>query len=902
MILHFSPSFGEGVYPAPEDLTLAPGERYVGEAGLLMLFERDLGLSAEYPGDEERALLYKQALQTWLEGDGEAFYSASFSRDEIAVAEKLLSWRDELVMAGVMRLSDEVTLPPRLQAMRGVENIYRKNGFSSYGTADRWQTVMDLLPDGDLSVDKIILHEKCSLLHPFFGALFEKIADQVEVEERLFKVEPEGGSNLSRVQKALLNESGKLTLKSLDKDDSLIFLKVRDNYVAGDFMVDQIKSGYQPLILNDDNVVFDNCLASAGLNASGSVNFSSTPQILQLFKLISTGLFSPVIIRNLLSLFQAPYLPFSRYLANRLAGCLVDEPGINNEDWNKILTEYTDVEDPRKTEKRKTEVETFLSFHKGESNTVFNIRNRYRALKQWVDQYPHLDGQDVKDEEKDQFYYLGGLCANLLTELDSLPEEEEISEIRFSRMLEGIYQPGAFRYFQRQKGSPQVYRYPGVFTRQAPRVCWMNWQGGRQTGHPLSFLNKQEKQVLAEKGCWLYAYEDLDQFRYRNQLKGILAASRQLVLVIPEVVSGEASVPHALAGDIDAVIENPGDVTLDQAQPDVWYKYFSGNTTQRGRDYIALPAPKDYLEGVDALRVNYMREYESPSSLEELIQNPFDWVADYPANISSMGTMALPDLFRQKGLVTHAAVEEIIKTIKEHPEATFDKEKIHQILQAKIDEGALEFRLPENRFELHELEGQFEESVQMLLNIIRENKLKVEDAEIFKDSDIDSIGNVKGFLDLLLSDEHGNPVIFDLKWTFKSKKYASKIEEERDLQLILYREMMRQETGNSVKTGYFLLNDGKLYTRYNFKGKGVVQLNSHGKEEEMLQRIVNSVEYRRSELAKGTLEMGEESSLNALAYHNDTEDMNLIPLESDGSNNKRMNYYSNLGLFKGRIG
>ncbi|RCW36761.1 PD-(D/E)XK nuclease family protein [Marinilabilia salmonicolor] len=901
MIIHFSPAFAEGIYPLPEESNLKPDERFVGEAGLLMLLEREMGLSAEYSGNEERALLYKKALETYLESDGEAFYRNSFIQDELAVSEKILSWRDELVMAGMMNLSDDVELPPRLHTMHCVEKLYRQNGVLGYGMADRWQALSDLLPEAELSVEKIILHDKASLLHPFFGTLLEQLSNKTVVEEQLFEMEPEGSSNLNRLQKALLNGGEKLTLNALEEDDSLIFLKVKDNYVAGDFMADQIKGGYKPLFLNDDNVVFDNCLIASGLNASGSVNYSSTPQILQLFKLVSTGLFSPVNVKNLLSLLQAPYLPFSGFLARRLSNCLVEQPGINNRKWREIITEYTDVEDPDEAKKRKTALETFLSFHENETNTVSNIRNRYRALKQWVDQYPHLDVNEVKEEEKEQFYYLEGLCANLLSELDSLPDDEEVSEIRFSRMMEAMYKPGAFQYFRKQKDSPLVLRHPGAVTSQTTSVCWLNWQGGRQTGHPLSFLNKREWESLTQNGCGLYSFGSLVHLRYRHQLMGVLAASRQLVLVVPEVVSGEVSAPHALAGDFDAIIENPGDVTLDHDQMESWHQYFTGTSRQMPGEPVALPKPAAYLEGIEALQANYLRQHESPSSLEELIQNPFDWVANYPAHISGMGTVALPDLFRQKGLVTHAAVEEIMKTMKDHPEAVFEEAKISQILQEKIDEGALEFRLPENRFELHEMEGQFLASVQVLLDIIRENNLRVVDAEIFKDADIDSIGNVKGFLDLLLSDEHGNPVVFDLKWTFKSKKYASKIEEERDLQLILYREMMRQETGKEVKTGYFLLNDGKLYTRYDFTGMGVVKINAQSEEEEMLNRIVQSVQYRRGEFARGVVEAGEESSLNALAYHNDSEDKFLVPLESDGKNNKRTNYYSNLALFKGKI-
>ncbi|MFW6043237.1 MAG: PD-(D/E)XK nuclease family protein [Marinilabiliaceae bacterium] len=899
MILHFSPAFDEGVYPLPESRNLLPGERYVGCMGLLMLLERELGFSAEYAGNEERALLYKKALEGVLDLQDGVFFYNSFKQDALGVAEKLLAWRDELVMSGFKNTGEPEALPERLRVLWDVEKLFEQNGFESYGTADRWQDVLMALPEAEISVEKIVVHEQRTLLHPFFVPLLNVLSEKTDVEESLFDVEPIGESNLQRLQRALLKEEKDVTLNPLDRDESLVILKVKDNYVAGDFIADQIQNGYDALFFNDDNVAFDNSLISAGLAASGSVNVDSAPQILQLFKLISTGLFAPVNVKNLLSLLQAPYLPFSHYLASRLAEQLTEMPGINNEKWNEIVDGFIEGDH---SEKRKADLETFLTFNETETNVAGIIRKRYWALKQWVDQYPHLEMNEVKEEEKEQFIYLGRLCSNLLTELGRFSDEEEISERQFSQMLEGIYKPGTFCYFQKQKGSPTVFQSPGVVTQQAPRVCWMNWQNGRQRGVPLDFLSREELAHLSKTGALLYARENLDRFRFFTLLKGILAASDQLVLMIPEVTNGEVSVPHALAGDIDAAVRNIEVVSLDSARMQEWKKFFTKKAREHSVEAVDLPRPVNYLESVDAIGKDNKPNHESPSSIEKLIQHPLDYVVEHLANIRGTGIVALPDLFRQKGLVTHGAVEQIVNELKEDPDAVFSDGKVSRILAQNIDRTGLEFRLPENRFELHEMEEQFRKSVRVLLEIIRENKLKVDDAEVFKSDAIGGIGPVVGYIDLLLTDDGGNPVVIDLKWTFKSRKYASKIEEEKDLQLIIYRELMRLETQKAIKTGYFLLNDGKFYTRYDFKGQGVVVLEPQSTEDEMLQRVVESVKFRRNELAEGRIEVGEEMPVTNLRYHNEADEKGLMPLETDSSKkNKRSNYYSNLSLFRGGV-
>src|SRR3984885_4131061 len=74
-------------------------ESICGPQGFLDLLELRLGLASKPASAAARIVQYREFLQRaasikWR------FYTASFAKDPLAVAETLLRWRDELVMAG----------------------------------------------------------------------------------------------------------------------------------------------------------------------------------------------------------------------------------------------------------------------------------------------------------------------------------------------------------------------------------------------------------------------------------------------------------------------------------------------------------------------------------------------------------------------------------------------------------------------------------------------------------------------------------------------------------------------------------------------------------------------------------------------------------------------------------
>src|SRR3984893_453387 len=74
-------------------------ESICGPQGFLRLLELRLGLASKPASAASRIVQYRGALES-AASIKERFYTESFAKDPLAVAETLLRWRDELVLAG----------------------------------------------------------------------------------------------------------------------------------------------------------------------------------------------------------------------------------------------------------------------------------------------------------------------------------------------------------------------------------------------------------------------------------------------------------------------------------------------------------------------------------------------------------------------------------------------------------------------------------------------------------------------------------------------------------------------------------------------------------------------------------------------------------------------------------
>ena len=118
--------------------------------------------------------------------------------------------------------------------------------------------------------------------------------------------------------------------------------------------------------------------------------------------------------------------------------------------------------------------------------------------------------------------------------------------------------------------------------------------------------------------------------------------------------------------------------------------------------------------------------------------------------------------------------------------------------QCKLFEQAMEkekecaacaafLKRPENVNMLALFKEDAKESIKRLIDIIKVKDLKPLSAEYEFSTPFSSFDNPHGYVDLLLKDENGNLVIFDLKWSDSTKTYPDKIKKGEAYQLYMYK-------------------------------------------------------------------------------------------------------------------
>jgi hypothetical protein len=134
----------------------------------------------------------------------------------------------------------------------------------------------------------------------------------------------------------------------------------------------------------------------------------------------------------------------------------------------------------------------------------------------------------------------------------------------------------------------------------------------------------------------------------------------------------------------------------------------------------------------------------------------------------------------------------------------------------KEEKECAEFlNLPENVNMLAVFKEDAKESIQKLIEIIKEKRLTPLRSEYEFSRPFSSFDNPHGYVDLLLKDEAGNLVIFDLKWSTR-KEYKEAIENKKGgeaYQLYMYKHAVEKQEDKKVAWyAYYLFPLKELYT------------------------------------------------------------------------------------------
>ena len=922
MNILFSPEYCGTVYVKPlNGKNVLMDTLVVNTIGLVNMLELRLGLHYEDEPDLIRVAHYYDAVCKYMAGHPKNVMASSFRTAGLCTAKVMLAWRDELRCAEWDFDGEDIS--ERLAVLIGVEEYFRK--LDGCDMAGRLHIVTDQVAFQKLDCKNMVIEMAVDkdLLKPTVKALIE-VLELHGAKTILSEGASDLDNNLSKVRKLITSkQKGKITLDK--NDDSLQIWKFADERLACEYL-SYNKMEDVDVWVNAENKQMDNWLMLMDRAMTGSVTADCTPQLTQLF-VMGLGMFaSPLNVNTLIEWLNMPVHPITSYFRSILADCIVAEGGYRNDACKKqiekfIEGKYVYLNDEQKAlpeaeqeairqkdkNKRRKHVEVFLpSLSSTDTIKTEDVNQFVQELSIWTRQRARLMAEEPDNEQWiEQLLTVSGMCDAFHILLGTV-STDTIDYKTIDSWMSTIYQKGAYTNAIAERGCRTVVDSPAKIASIAEKTVWVGVDGDANRGQECSFLYPTEKSKLVKK-MYMYPWAEDAENNYHEQqmLMPLRMTNGQLILVIRERMGGEPTLKHPLIVRLEQQIENINELV----------RYPKVGAEERRK------VEKVENGGVDAeLHIDHADKIQwpdhlSPTTIGTLAEYPFDYVMERLLGITNDGKAQMADAKTTKGNVAHAVIEalfaprdnaryskpkEIAERIKNEYECVYAK-----VLEAK---GAV-LQLAENKLTEKLLHEQLRGCLETLLDILKENELKVTGCEHYVESKmnlglpkgLDEDGNEKerdmlGFIDMTLEDKEGHPVVFDFKWTTWAKGYQNKLTENRSVQLELYRWMLGREKKDEVKrVAYFLMPDAHLYSQEEFNGRHCTQLTAENKDN-IVQQLVNSAKYRMEQIKSGMIETN--GLYEDLQYVKDTESQGLFPLKkNDDEGTKEGNFFSQYGLF-----
>lgn len=851
------------------------GVKYVGTLGLLEELGLRTGIRNKPMSDVEREANYLYAMQKHIIKT--PFEKAS-KVDPIGVASKLMRWRDDLIMAGWDKTVQASTHKfPKLSLLAAIEA-----DFKVLGVPDLWRAVYSVCQK-DKTVARSIKEIQIDCPWSEIPAL---------VQFTLSAIENHGVTVTKTVPD--VNTTQKL---DVGKIKMLAFDDLNDAY---EWIAKVSNLPTDTVIVNRDNVRLNHTLFTWDMPAVHSSLVRSNPQLLQLFKLSMSVLARPFNLQNLVAYLRLPMSPIPTKLRYTLAFLLTKNGGFgekkireegnakgkNLDDWENEIENYTFLnKDGKATVQAKNKKMPFLNVIR-EPYADWIPKDELIAyiekLQKWLQGFKQV--KDLPEAYVRQLHELSLMFSSLLTAVKTLQDKLQYDDIE--KLVMQIYRPMNYTLHQPQERSMNVINDIRSMAETASMLIWLDCQAEDIESDPYDFLNTEERDYLSQNGVILPDfYQHLELLR--SERIRLLNNVKEQVILVKSLYDGTTRLgEHSVVAELRYHCKNGlPTTTVDEL--------FNGlRTTNNNTDSIDRFNSQFYYE---LGPIAYNGRKESNTSIDTLIQFPFDYVMEYVADLPNPVDEELRNTYLTLGLVAHYFFQHVIedsnKDLKKM-RAVVDTE-FKERLEEAIDATGLILRQPENASQLHVFKWQLKDSMLALIDIMWQLGLKPDACEKNfpknkKDKfEIEGIGPFGARIDFLLTNDAGNFVIFDFKWSM-GKSYIEKMEKCNAIQLELYRQTVLatyKKQGKVVAgVGYYLMPKKQLVT-YDFEEiPGSTLIKKIDKDNTGLyEKIKASYSYRMKEIREGHIEEAEMMDMKDVpdCYFADQKGQNLCPLETE---------------------
>jgi ATP-dependent helicase/nuclease subunit B len=466
--------------------------------------------------------------------------------------------------------------------------------------------------------------------------------------------------------------------------------------------------------------------------------------------------------------------------------------------------------------------------------------------------------------------------------LEELPERD-LSNLELERIIRTIYKPSPVVLEEKQVGAWQHLHAEGAFANTTQQLVWWNFIDHSSTP-ALTFWRREEINFLAKSNIQLENKEKENRVLLRHAQRPILATSEQLLLLIPATINGKEVLEHPLMGYLHATFDKGlSSIVFDLDNPnfsDSELKTFFRLSSKEPVEKRVINGTASFIEIPNLTTIKSTRDYESLTSLEDLLYYPYKWAFKYKAKLSNSAILSVAKDSRLMGNLAHRAFElileqnfmawsqnEVNQWIKDNMPEILRKEGAPLLMYGKEQEREMFY----NRLRY---------AIWSLISMIKNNNWKVVATEqamngIFCEDEI------RAKADLILERGEGEFAVIDLKWSGISSR-REMLSNQTDLQLVMYAALLEQT--QVPHTAFFIIDKGKMLARNGlaFKEAEIVNQNNTDATEihhSIYHKMSATYRWRKTQLTEGKIEVRTSATkLELEKFYEQQQDINLLDM------------------------
>ena len=887
MKIVYSPFYNGSYYLKTQTNQVLFDTQVLETQGLLTQLAMHAGIHQQIPSYPDRLASYHKALLDYDKKNQSNIFHDSIIIDSMSAAKSLLGWREYLALCG---WDSSITLDKctRLNTLADIDKGFEDKGLAKL--LNKLQEQLDLMVSGKTTIPTI--YKELTIEIP---CAFDLLPDYIQP-----------------IFKAL--QSLEVTIEESDDDtkampQNITEIHFSQQWKAEAWLSQQYPNAYD-LWINTDNKRLDNWLHMTGQPVCGSEMVNANPQITQLF-LLAVQLFQrPLNVNTLLQYLFLPECPLDWKFCRKMAKTIVREGGFCNEKVQECIKAY--IEREFKAENDTTPQESTQEQREAKylSYLPFDLRAEEKALPlseetDMVDKKAlikflssigsHASERAVKiaakqpyDARISQLRAVSEMIKALTDQIDKII----VGDLSFKKLIQwsqSLYESGNYKLYNAQTHSRTLITQPSNMISRAAKVIWCDFYGNVSKKLSTDFLSPYEQQELKKHGVRLWDKDNETKLMNILYARPLHHTTESLTVITCDKL-GAAKLPlHPLYHLIQG--------TSKKQDGDVLYNALAtkevsmiDNHRDADKEKICFDAKTHPVTWKDT---------ESFSSMEELLQDPFDYFMKYPLQFQDISDTNIK-LSTTYGNVAHETIEYLFTTDRGNTSLTVFAESHYEeaLHRALLRKGAL-LLLPEHHLDKDRLTYLLRKCVKNLAAIVEVNELTVVKCEQKEVEQLDFEENifVKGYIDMVLKDKDGYEVVFDLKWTSKKDKFQKILKKNRALQLAIYQAMLKKHSGKSaiVRTAYYVMPLGKLFSTEKFEDLNFEQI-TPDLPSDVMDQLHKGYTERRREINEGFIETADNEPIGNLIYAGTP---GVFPLDSEGSKpaKKTENKYSDYKCF-----